>query len=192
MQLAITLISHDVAEQFICQDKPESVRQTVTLSGSHVWRQWAGRLGTATLRQECGTAPVADRTSGRPCCTHHRGWVSHRRLEEISIYHQTELCFNIFPSFTYNLSLILSFLFNYSGHHSLLRPKNFFNISLVFQFVMSSYRDRFTCRPAGTPILYVDLPDTTSLFCSELAAVALFGSGLRLHQLQHRRVLPEH
>lgn len=46
---------------------------TVTLNGSHVWPQWAGRPGTATRRQVCGTAPVAGRTGGRPCCTRHRG-----------------------------------------------------------------------------------------------------------------------
>lgn len=53
-------------------------------------------------------------------------------------------------------------------------------------FVFSSYDYWFTCWPALLLVLNVDLPDTTSLLCSEPAAAALFGSGLKVHQLQHR------
>lgn len=54
-------------------------------------------------------------------------------------------------------------------------------------FVFSSYDYWFTCWPALLLVLNVDLPDTTSLLCSQpAAAAALFGSGLKVHQLQHR------
>lgn len=55
----------------------------VTLSVSLVWQQWAGRQDRATPQWGCGRGPVAGRIDGRPCCTHHRGSASHRRLEEI-------------------------------------------------------------------------------------------------------------
>lgn len=80
---------------------------TVTWSGTPSGPQWAGRPGTATPRLGCGTEPAADRTDGRPCCTRHRGSVSHRPLKNI-IYLRTELK---------NIFLIMNFL---------VLPKNVF------------------------------------------------------------------
>lgn len=54
----------------------------------------------------------------------------------------------------------------------------------VRHFLSSSYHYRFTFWLAGLPVLHVDLPDTTSLSCSEPAA-APNGSRSRLHQMQH-------
>lgn len=160
---------------YVRRTETKSVWHTVTWSGTHVWPQWAGRPGTAILQQECGTGLAADRTGGRPCCIHHREWVSHHHLLEINVtilshwaIFKSWFCLNSIP-----YALILVF-------------------SLVYLGFIPWKGYRSTCRPAEMPALYVDLPDTTSLSCSEPPAAALFGRRLRCHQLQHRYALPEH
>lgn len=72
-------------------------------------------------------------------------------------------------------------------------PSKLKHLMCLCKFFSSSYHYRFTCWPAGLLALYVDLPDTTSLCCSEPVAAALSGPGSSLHQLQHKRPrLPEH
>lgn len=147
-----------------------------TLSGSLVGPRWAGRPGTATPHQGCGTELAAGTADGRPCCTRHRGSACHHHL------HHKQILVNSEPQKT-NLFL---FFCPWKG-------KRFKIWRMLLTILLCPHLYGFTCCFSEGLTLNVGLPDKPSLFCSELAdsAASLSGCGPSLHQPQQRWFLPE-